>query len=143
MIFMKSKEEILAHINTKAKETLMSHLDIKFTDIGEDTLTASMPVCSKTIQPYGTLHGGASVALAESVGGAASFIMVDAEKFIAYGIEINANHIKPVKSGYVHAKATLLHKGEKTHVWDIKITDDNDELISVCRLTNMIVAKHE
>ena len=118
---------------------MVENLGIVFTKIGDNWLEAKMKICNKTIQPYGALHGGASLALAETVGGGASALVLDREKFFANGVEINGNHIKPVKDGYVTARATNLHIGERTHVWEIKITDENNCLVSVCRLTNIIL----
>ncbi|MFC2110986.1 PaaI family thioesterase [Bacteroidota bacterium] len=129
----------LDYLNSFSKNTLVENLGIVYTDIGDNWLEARMEVCNKTIQPYGTLHGGASLALAESIGGTASALTLDREKFFASGVEINGNHLKPVKKGFVTAKATIIHKGEKTHVWEIKITDDDNSLISICRLTNIIL----
>ena len=119
----------------------MESLDIRFTDVGDDWLIASMPVCNKTFQQYKVLHGGASLALAETVGGAASSLLIDLDNYYANGLEINANHVKPVNKGYVNAKASIIHKGELTHIWDIKIKDDENNLICVCRLTNVILKK--
>lgn len=123
------------------KNTLMETLGIVFTDFGEDFVEATMPVNSRVHQPVGLLHGGATAALAESLGSLGSFIMVGEEAAGVVGIEINANHIRSIKEGLVTARGTLLHKGRKTHVWDIKVTDEKDRLISVCRLTNMILPK--
>ncbi|MCF8298599.1 MAG: hotdog fold thioesterase [Saprospiraceae bacterium] len=127
------------YLNNFSKNTLVENLGIVFTDIGDDWLEAKMEVCEKTIQPYGAIHGGASLALAETVGGGASALVLDREKYIANGVEINGNHLRPVRNGFVTARATILHKGERTHVWEIKITDDEGNLISVCRLTNIVI----
>jgi 1,4-dihydroxy-2-naphthoyl-CoA hydrolase len=117
------------------KNTLSDHIGIEFTAIGDDYLIAKMPVDSRTHQPYGLLHGGASVVLAETLGSVASALVVDHSKFLSLGIEINANHLKSVKSGFVYGKVSPLHIGGTLHVWEIKITDDNNQLICVCRLT--------
>ena len=135
------KTAILKKANEINKNTLMETLGIVFTDFGEDFVEATMPVNSRVHQPAGLLHGGATAALAESVGSLGSFIMVGEEAAGVVGIEINANHIRSIKEGLVTARGTLLHKGRKTHVWDIKVTDEKDRLISVCRLTNMILPK--
>ena len=124
------KKIILDKINTANKNTLMETLDIKYVDIGEDFLVARMPVTSKVYQPDGVLHGGATVALAESVGSAVSYMSVDYKDKTVRGIVISANHLKSVKEGYVYAKATPLHRGRSTQLWEIKITDDNNNLIS-------------
>jgi 1,4-dihydroxy-2-naphthoyl-CoA hydrolase len=135
------KTAILKKANKMNKNTLMETLGIVFTDFGEDFVEATMPVNSRVHQPAGLLHGGATAALAESLGSLGSFIMVGEEAAGVVGIEINANHIRSIKEGLVTARGTLLHKGRKTHVWDIKVTDEKDRLISVCRLTNMILPK--
>lgn len=126
-------------INRFSKNTLLDHLAISFTEIGDDFVCASMPVNSSTHQPMGFLHGGASLALAESVGSVASFLLIDPTKYHVFGIEINANHIKSKKEGYVKATARPIHIGNRTHIWDISIRDEEEELISIVRLTNMIV----
>ena len=110
-------------------------------DFGEDFLIARMPVNSKVYQPDGVLHGGATVALAESVGSFASQIFSNSDKFFVRGIEISANHLKSVKEGFVYAKATFLHKGRTTQLLDIRITDEADNLISFCKLTTIALPK--
>lgn len=135
------KEKILKVCNESSKNTLMETLQIEYVDVGEDFLVGKMPVNSKVHQPDGVLHGGAMVALAESVGSMASYIFLDAQKFFVRGIEISANHIKSVREGDVFAKASLLHKGRTTQLWDIKITNVDEQLISVCKLTTISLAK--
>ncbi len=135
------KKTILEICNKISKDTLMETLQIKYTDAGHDFLTATMPVNSNVYQPMGLLHGGATVALAESVGSAASRFFIDASKFDVKGIEITANHLKSVKSGQVTAIAKLLHKGKTTHLLEIKVYDDHENLISFCKMTNIILAK--
>jgi len=135
------KDKILEVCNASSKNTLMETLKIEYVDVGEDFLIGKMPVNPKVHQPDGVLHGGAMVALAESVGSTASYIFLDAEKFFVRGIEIAANHVKSVKEGEVFAKAVLLHKGRTTQLWDIKITDTNDNLISVCKLTTIALPR--
>jgi uncharacterized protein (TIGR00369 family) len=132
-----SKEMILAKANEVSKNTLMETLDIEMVDYGEDFLVARMPVTSKVHQPDGVLHGGATAALAESVGSFASHIFTDLEQYFVRGLEITANHLKSVKEGYVYAKATFLHKGRTTQLLDIRVTDEQDNLISVCRLSTI------
>lgn len=132
-----TKENILAKANLASKNTLMETLNIEMVDYGEDFLVARMPVNSRVYQPDGVLHGGATVALAESVGSFASHIFLDTENMFVRGLEITANHLKSVTSGYVYAKATFLHKGRTTQLIDIKITDAHDQLISVCKLTTI------
>lgn len=119
----------------------METLGIQYTDIGEDFLVATMPVNKSVYQPMGLLHGGATVALAESVGSAASHIFLNDKNFEVRGIEISANHIKSKREGIVTATAKYIHKGKTTHLWEIKITDENDDLISLCKLTNIILPK--
>ena len=135
------KDKILKVCNESSKNTLMQTLDIEYVDIGENFLVGKMPVTPKVHQPDGVLHGGAMVALAESVGSMASYIFMDAQKFFVRGIEISANHIKSMKEGEVFAKATILHKGKTTQLWDIKLTDAEDNLISICKLTTIALLK--
>ena len=131
--------DTLKHINSMNENTLMSHLGIEFVDIGENYLTARMPVDERTCQPLGLLHGGASAALAETLGSVGSAIRLDLKQQAPVGLELNANHIRPVTSGYVTGTATALHLGRRTHVWDIKIEDEAGRLVCVSRLTLMIV----
>ena len=136
-----SKEEFLTRANTASKNTLMETLDIEMIDFGKDFLVARMPVTPKVHQPDGVLHGGATAALAESVGSFASHVFIDVENFFVRGLEITANHLKSVKSGYVYAKATFLHKGRTTQLLDIRITDDDNNLVSICRLSTISLPK--
>ena len=133
--------ERLDLVNALMKNTLMETLDIKFTEIGDDYLTATMPVTPKVHQPMGLLHGGASVALAESVGSTASYLLVNSPDYDIKGIEISANHLKSKKEGMVTATARLIHRGKTTHLWEIKITDEEGNLISLCKLTNIVLPK--
>tara|TARA_R110000823_G_scaffold59980_2_gene143641 strand:- start:284 stop:646 length:363 start_codon:yes stop_codon:yes gene_type:complete len=119
----------------------METLDIEYIDVGEDFLLAKMPVTSKVHQPDGVLHGGATVALAESVGSAASYIFLDGNKYFVRGIEISANHVKSIKEGFVYARAIILHKGRTTQLWEIKITNEADQLISLCKLTTIALPR--
>lgn len=132
-----SKEEFLAKVNAVSKNTLMETLEIEIVDYGEDFLIARMPVTSKVHQPDGVLHGGATAALAESVGSFASHIFTDLEKYFVRGLEITANHLKSVENGFVFARATFLHKGRTTQLLDIRVTDEEDNLISICRLSTI------
>ena len=132
-----SKEDKLKQINAVSKNTLMETLEITISDFGEDYLIAKMPVNERVYQPDGVLHGGATAALAESVGSFASNIFSNLDKVFVRGIEITANHIKSVSEGHVYAKATFLHKGRTTQLLDIRITDDHDNLISICRLSTI------
>ena len=117
----------------------METLKMEFIDIGEDFLVAKMEVTPKVHQPDGVLHGGATVALAESVGSAASYLSVDREKQMVRGIVISANHVKGISNGFVYAKAIPLHRGRTTQLWEIRVTDENSNLISHCKLSTMIL----
>ncbi len=133
------KNKILQLCNEWSKNTLMQTLDIEYIDAGEDFLTAKMPVNSRVHQPMGLLHGGATVALAESVGSAASIMFINPEKQEVRGIEISANHLRSKKEGIVYATAKIIHQGRSIHLWEIRIVDENNRLISLCKLTNMIL----
>ena len=135
------KEELIASCNKMCKNTLMETLEIEFIDVTENTLVARMPVTPRVHQPDGVLHGGASVALAESVGSAGAFIFLDSEDISIRGIEIAANHVKSIKDGFVYAKASILHKGRTTQLWQIRITNEADELISLVKLTTLTLRK--
>lgn len=135
------KEKMLQWCNDWSKNTLMETLEIKYVDAGEDFLVATMPVNPRVHQPMGLLHGGASVALAESVGSAASIMFVNPERQEVRGIEISANHLKSKKEGMVTATAKIIHKGASIHLWEIRIVDENQKLISLCKLTNMILPR--
>ncbi|MDC6389741.1 hotdog fold thioesterase [Maribacter sp. PR1] len=135
------KDKILDVCNASSKNTMMETLDIKYVDVGEDFLIAQMPVNARVHQPDGVLHGGAMVALAESVGSMASYIFLNASEFFVRGIEISANHVRSIKEGFVYAKATFIHKGRTTQVWDIRITNEEDQLISICKLTTIALPK--
>ena len=113
----------------------------KFCDAGEGFLTASMPVNPRVHQPMGLLHGGASVALAESVGSAASMMFINPEKQEARGIEISANHLRSKREGMVYATAKIIHQGKSIHLWEIKIVDEAGKLVSLCKLSNMILPR--
>ncbi|MFC5194955.1 PaaI family thioesterase [Bizionia hallyeonensis] len=132
-----SKEAKLKEINAVCKNTLMETLEISISDFGDDYLIAKMPVNSRVYQPDGVLHGGATAALAESVGSFASHLFSNLDVVFVRGTEITANHLKSVTDGHVFAKATFLHKGRTTQLIDIRVTDDHDNLISVCRLSTI------
>ena len=136
-----SKEDFLARANAASKNTLMETLEIEMVDFGDDFLVARMPVTPKVHQPDGVLHGGATAALAESVGSLASHIFIDTENLFVRGLEITANHLKSIKEGFVYAKATFLHKGRTTQLLDIKVTDEADNVISICRLSTISLPK--
>jgi len=136
-----SKEEFLKQANEICKNTLLETLEIEMVDFGEDFIIARMPVTPKVHQPDGVLHGGATAALAESVGSFASHVFIDLEQYFVRGIEITANHLKSVKEGYVYAKASFLHKGRTTQLLDIRVTDEAHNLISICRLSTIALPK--
>jgi 1,4-dihydroxy-2-naphthoyl-CoA hydrolase len=132
------KVEDLFHLR---KNTLAEQIGLEFTEVGPDYLRGTMPVDHRTIQPYGLLHGGASCVLAETIGSVASAYVVDHSKFYCVGLEINANHVRGVRSGIVTGTARPLHLGANTHVWDIKIEDERGKLVCVSRLTVMIIPR--
>ncbi|WP_426661439.1 hotdog fold thioesterase [Rhodanobacter aciditrophus] len=129
----------LARINAWSANTLMEVLGIRITGIGEDWLRGSMPVDHRTHQPYGLLHGGASVALAETLGSMAAMLTLDPARFRAVGLEINANHVRGVREGTVAGTAKALHLGRSTQVWEIRIEDERQKLVCVSRLTMAVV----
>jgi uncharacterized protein (TIGR00369 family) len=124
-----------------SKGNMGAHLDIQFTAIGDDFLTASMPVDHRTVQVYGILHGGASVVLAETVGSVAGSLCIDQEKYAIVGVEVNANHLRPVRSGRVYATARPIHLGRTMHVWDIDVHDEREKLVAKSRLTLNVIPK--
>jgi len=131
----------LKQLNEKAKQTLLEQLEMVFTEVVDDFLVATMPVDHRTVQPAGLLHGGASAALAESLGSYGAYLTVDARKFDCVGIEINANHVRAKTDGVVTGTARPIHLGRATQVWDIRIVDERERLICVSRLTVAVVAK--
>lgn len=132
-----SKKEVSEQFKIMAKNTLLETLQIEMIDFGDDFLILKMPVTSKVHQPDGVLHGGATVALAETTGSFAAVLFLDTKDYFVRGIEISANHIKSIREGNVYAKATFIHKGRTTQLFEIKVTDDNDNLISLCKLTTV------
>jgi 1,4-dihydroxy-2-naphthoyl-CoA hydrolase len=131
-------------LNAISAHTMVEHLGIEFVAVGEDSLTGRMPVDHRTVQPAGLLHGGASVALAETLGSVAATLCVNPAETTCVGLEINANHIRSVRSGFVTGVARPLHLGNSTQVWDIRIYDDDDEqarLVCVCRLTMAVLKR--
>lgn len=132
----------LSSINLLSDNTIAKHLGIEFTDIGSDYLVAKMPVDSRTHQPFGILHGGASVVLAETLGSIASYLCLkNPETQHAVGLEINANHIRSVKSGFVYGKVSPIHVGKTTHIWNIDINNEEGKLVCKSRLTVMILGE--
>lgn len=136
------KAKTLTILNNLNKNTLMETLEIEFVDVGDDFVTAKMPVNSRVHQPYGILHGGATAALAETVGSCASALFVDTKTKIVKGIELSINHLKSKKEGVVFGIAKPIHKGRTTHLWEIRIEDEDKNLISLCKLTNIVLDKN-
>jgi 1,4-dihydroxy-2-naphthoyl-CoA hydrolase len=122
-------------INNMGDKSMSTFLGIEIMDVGDDYLTARMPVDERTRQPYGILHGGASCVLAETLGSIAGAFCVDMQTQIVVGLEINANHLRPAKDGYVTGTVRPIHVGRTTHVWDIKITNEKGDLVCISRLT--------
>lgn len=135
------KEKILNICNETTKGTLMETLSIEYVDVGQNFLVARMPVGPAVYQPDGVLHGGATAALAESVGSAACYVFLDAKENFVRGIEISANHVKSAREGYVFARAELVHKGRTTQLWHIRVSNESDATISLCKLTTISLPK--
>ena len=134
------KAEDLAHLR---KNTLAEQIGLEITEVGPDFLRGTIPVDHRTVQPYGLLHGGASCVLAETLGSVASAYVVDHSKFYCVGLEINANHVRGVRSGIVIGTARPLHLGAGTHVWEIKMEDERGKLVCVSRLTVMVIPRND
>jgi 1,4-dihydroxy-2-naphthoyl-CoA hydrolase len=128
-------------LNRLSENTLVAHLGIEYTEVGDQFISAKMPVDRKTHQPFGLLHGGASVALAETLGSIAANCCVDGAVQYCVGLDINANHIKSVKQGFVTGTTRPLHIGKRTHVWEIRITDEGNDLICISRITMAVIDK--
>ncbi|MDG1386723.1 MAG: PaaI family thioesterase [Flavobacteriaceae bacterium] len=135
------KELILKKMNGSEKESLMRTLEIDFVDVGEGFLIARMPVTPKLHQPDGVLHGGATFALAESVGSAAAYLFNKTQTPMVRGIEMSGNHLKGISEGFVYAKAKAIHNGRTTQIWEIKVTNEAGDLISSCKLTTLTLPK--
>jgi 1,4-dihydroxy-2-naphthoyl-CoA hydrolase len=129
----------LEQLNTFHVNTMVAHLGIEFTELGEDSLTARMPVDDRTVQPFRMLHGGASVALAETLGSVAASLMLDTTRKIPVGMEINANHIRPVSSGWVYGTVKPVHLGAVSQVWEIRINNEEQKLVCISRITLAII----
>ncbi|MDH5400298.1 MAG: hotdog fold thioesterase [Cyclobacteriaceae bacterium] len=138
---MFSPDITVEKLNLLSRGCLVEHLDIVFTEVGPDYLKARMPVDHRTQQPHGLLHGGASVALAETLGSVGATACIDRERYIVAGQEINANHIRGAKQGMVYGTAMPIHTGRTSHVWEIKITDDLGNLVCISRMTVAILEK--
>ena len=137
------KELSIEKLNVYNPGTMNEHLGIQWTEVGPDFLKASMPVDHRTLQPYGLLHGGASCVLAESLGSIAAAMVVDHSRFYCVGLEINANHVRSARTGIVIGKATPIHIGNSTHVWDIRVYDEREKLVCVSRLTVAILPRKD
>jgi 1,4-dihydroxy-2-naphthoyl-CoA hydrolase len=129
----------LEKLNNMCKNTMMEHLGIEFTEVSEGRLVAKMPIDERTIQPMKRLHGGATMALAESVGSAGSLTLVDPTKYAVLGVEISGSHVGATSGDFVVATGTILYQGKTSHVWEIRVEDKNGKLISICRLTNRLI----
>lgn len=130
-------------LNKLCEGTLISHLAIRFTEVSDEKIIATMPVDRRTIQPMGLLHGGAILALMETVGSAGSYLFIDETQYMAVGIEVNANHVANTTTKSVYAVGKLLHKGRRTHVWNVEVYDSEHKPLSFGRVTNMIVESNE
>jgi len=128
-------------VNGWSPNTMIAHLGIRITDIGDDYLRGTMPVDARTLQPYGLLHGGASVSLAETLGSAAAMLCVDPDKEVAVGLDINANHLRAATGGVVTGTARPIHIGRTTQVWEIRVEDEQQRLICIARLTVAVVPR--
>lgn len=133
----------IEEINHHCRGTLMDLLDIEFTAASEQVVEAIMPLGPKHMQPAGSVHGGALIALAESVGSAGSFVQVDPEKFQVYGAVVNSQHLHPATGGVLHAAARLVARTEFKHIWDVEIKDDGGKIISISRVTNSVKPKQQ
>jgi len=131
----------LDELNKFCADSMIGYLGINFSEINPTNIKASMPVGSKTSQPNGFLHGGASLVLAESLAGAGSYLLVDREQYNVFGLQVSGNHISTTKEGILYADAQLIHKGKTTHVWEVRIIDEKDKLISVVRVTNVVTER--
>ncbi len=134
-----SKEELIAHFNSTREDSVLNVLDIKLVEAEKDRVVATMPIGPNQRQPVGYLHGGVSVVLAESLASLGSVLNIDVDKQMAFGLEINANHLRPKRDGMLTGVAVPISRGRTTHVWDIRITDENDKLICISRCTVAIV----
>ena len=133
--------EKLVLLNQTQKNTLLETLDIQFTAVGDDYLVAKMPVNERVYQPDGILHGGATFALAETVGSVASVVFAKAQNVQVRGIEMSGNHLRSVKTGNVYAKAMAIHLGRTTQIWEIRVTDEEEKLVSLIKLTTLSLPK--
>ncbi len=140
---IKSMRMTIEELNKFCEDTFIGHLGIELTDYGSDYVVAKMPVDRKKVQPMGILHGGASLALAETVASVGSFLLVDPEKYTVRGLQVSGNHVSPVSGGNVYARAEIVHKGSMTHIWDVKIVSDEQKPVSLVRVTMAVVEIHK
>ncbi len=126
-------------LQNKSKDTLVQNLGIEYLEIGDNFIKARMPVDKRTMQPYGILHGGASLALSETLGSVAARLSIDNNEKRCVGLEINANHVRPALSGYVYGEVKPVHTGKSTHIWEIRISDENKKLVCISRITVAIL----
>ena len=138
---MTTDKNILQVMNQMGRNNMVHNLGIEFTHVTENSITAIMPVDERTKQPMGLLHGGATVALAETIGSMGSEMMVDLKTKAIVGIEVNANHLKSAHNGKVEAIGTIIHKGKTTHVWDVRVTNDKGQTVAICRITILVIDK--
>ena len=131
------------NLNDLCQNTMVDHLEIEFTEVGDDYLTARMPVDKRTHQPDGLLHGGASVALAETIGSVAANMVINRSDKICVGLEVNANHTRGIRSGFVVGTARAIHLGNSTQIWEIKITDEKKHLVCISRLTMAVIKRRK
>jgi 1,4-dihydroxy-2-naphthoyl-CoA hydrolase len=140
---MDNQEVTLEKLNSLRKGTMMEHLGIELTEVGPNFLCGKMPVDHRTRQPMGLLHGGASVALAETLGSLGAYLQIDPATQACVGLEINANHLKSVREGFVFGRATALHLGRSTQVWEIRITSEAGDLVCISRITMAVIQKKQ
>jgi len=136
-----NKKSTIEKLNQLNKGTMMEQLQIEYLETANGFVKARMPVDKRTFQPDGILHGGASLALAETVAGLGSALIVDLKKFNVRGAQVSANHVGSAKVGWVIAEAKLVHQGKNTHIWDVSIRTEQDKPVSICRITNFVVKK--
>ena len=139
MIWWNGERPSIERLTKLGSSSMPAHLGIEFHDCGDDWISARMPVDHRTHQPFGRLHGGASVAMAETIGSMAGAMVVDPDRFACVGMEINANHLRPVRDGWVYATARPEALGRSTHVWSIRIVDELDKLVCISRLTLAVI----
>ena len=137
------KEPDLEEINSWSKGTLLEHIGIEVTEVGDDYLEGTMPADHRTFQPYGLVHGGANIVLAETLGSIGGMLTIDPDKYICVGQEVNGNHLRGVRSGVVRGRAEQVHAGSKSQVWEIKLYDSNNKLSCISRLTLAVVKKRQ